>query len=84
MSGGEWLVDLDASPQAFVPKALARIAPVHHAQINMRGIFTFSLGRFRHRLFETPVAGGVPGGTKPGEREKSDSSGKSMKYIYTA
>jgi hypothetical protein len=48
---------VDALPQEFVPEALARIAPVHHAQINMRGIFTFSLARFRHRLFETPVAG---------------------------
>ena len=47
---------VDASPQELAPEALARIAPIHHAQINMRGIFTFSLASFRHRLFETPVA----------------------------
>jgi TnpA family transposase len=47
---------IDALPDEFGPEALTRIAPVHYAQINMRGTFTFSLARFRHRLFESPLA----------------------------
>ena len=42
----------DARPVPLDKAALARVAPVGYANINMRGMFNFSLGMLRHRLLE--------------------------------
>lgn len=42
----------DARPVPLGKAALARVAPVGYANINMRGMFNFSLGTLRHRLLE--------------------------------
>jgi hypothetical protein len=42
----------DARPGTLDKAALARVAPVAYAHVNMRGMFSFSLGALRHRLIE--------------------------------
>jgi TnpA family transposase len=42
----------DARPGTLDKAALARVAPVAYAHVNMRGTFNFSLGALRHRLIE--------------------------------
>src|SRR5258708_31909969 len=39
-----------AKPNEFPDEILQQIAPVAHAHINMRGIFTFDLGQHRRAL----------------------------------
>lgn len=41
---------VDRSPDEWPEAALRHIAPVGHAQINMRGVMTFDLARHRHAL----------------------------------
>lgn len=38
------------TPEPFPDELLRQIAPVAHAYINMRGIFTFELGPYRRAL----------------------------------
>jgi TnpA family transposase len=42
---------INQTPADFPTAVMSQIAPVPHAHINMRGVFTFDVGRHRHDLF---------------------------------
>ena len=46
---------IDADPTLDQPELLARIAPHAVRHINLRGTFTFGLGRYHAQLFEAPI-----------------------------
>ena len=46
---------IDADPTLDQPELLARIAPHAVGHINLRGTFTFGLGRYHAQLFEAPI-----------------------------
>jgi hypothetical protein len=50
-------VMLDRAPGDHPDEVVSRLAPIGHKHINMRGILTFDLARYRSSLLRQPLSG---------------------------
>jgi hypothetical protein len=50
-------VMLDRAPGDHPDEVVSRLAPIGHKHINMRGILTFDLARYRSNLLRQPLSG---------------------------
>ena len=48
---------LDRAPGDHPDEVVSRLAPIGHKHINMRGILTFDLARYRSSLLRQPLSG---------------------------